>query len=259
MKLLIVEGNPKTIWQARLERGGVPYYQRFSKMLARLGYHDFSVAFPADGENLPTIGQLQNFDGILLTGSSLNVYDGVAEVTRQLDFAAHCFLSGVPIYGSCWGLQVAVVVAGGKISRNEKGREFGLAKDITLTTAGRHSPFFAGKPTQFDAYCIHEDDTSVLPDNVTVLARNEHSEVQSLILNYGKSEFFGVQYHPEFTWDDVAFLANDMQEKFINEGVFTDAASKAAYLEKMKNQIAVNQFDFHTREIANWLTQIRQR
>ncbi len=57
----------------------------------------------------------------------------------------------------------------------------------------------------------------------------------------------------------LMLTANDMQEKFINEGLFDDAESKAAYLEEMKNQVAVNQFDFHTREIANWLKQIRQR
>ena len=34
--------------------------------------------------------------------------------------------------GSCWGIQMAAVVAGGVIAKNPKGREWGIAKAITI-------------------------------------------------------------------------------------------------------------------------------
>ncbi len=253
MKLLIVEGNPARVRQAREAQGGVAYYRRFVQLLSDWGYNDTTVAFPADAQALPNSAQLAAFDGILLTGSSLNVYDTCAEVTRQLDFAEHCFASGVPIYGSCWGLQVAVTVAGGQIGKNQQGREFGIAQNITLTTAGRQSPFYADKPAVFDAYCIHEDDTHRLPDNTVVLAENAHSSVQALQLHYRRADFFGVQYHPEFIYDDAVFLANFMQARLTEEGIFSTQRSKTAYLAQMAGHNNLNDRDFHTREIANWL------
>lgn len=256
MKLLVVEGNPKRIWQAREEIGGVAYHRRFTNLLNYLGYSDIEIAFPVEGKQLPNSKQLQDFSGILLTGSSLNVYDDNHEVSNQLDFAAHCFSSGIPIYGSCWGLQIAIMVAGGKIGKGKKGREFGIAKDITLTQAGKESPFFQGKPAVFDAYCIHEDDTHELPENAEVLATNAHSDVQALTLTYGKSQFFGVQYHPEFIYDDVCFLANFMQQRLSEEEIFTSDKDKADYLATMRAHPTINDVDFHSLEIQRWLSQL---
>lgn len=251
--LLIVEGNPQHTWQSRMDIGGVPYHQRFKMMLDRLGYNNVEVAFPVEGNNLPSTEKLVDFDGILLTGSSLNIYSPEAEVTNQLAFAEHCFNSGVPVYGSCWGLQVAVVVAGGKVERGENGREFGAAKAIQLTQAGKDSRYFSNKPAVFDAFCIHEDETTILPKTAEVLAYNAHSQVQALTLTHGKSEFFGVQYHPEFVWDDLAFLAQIMQEKLTNEGIFNHQTSKEGFLEALRQNLQVNDFQQHTLEVANWL------
>lgn len=253
MKLLVVEGNPKRIWQPREAQGGMPYHRRFVQMLGNLGYAKTEVAFPVEGEQLPSRRQLQQYSGILLTGSSLNAYDDSPEVSNQLDFADACFASGVPIYGSCWGVQVAVMVAGGKIAKGKNGREFGIAQDITLTAAGRKSPFFQGKPSVFDAYCIHEDDTQELPANSELLASNAHSAVQALTIRHGKSHFFGVQYHPEFTYDDVRFLAKQMEKKFVEEGIYSTQKNQDDYIRKWLRHPYVNDTGFHTVEINNWL------
>lgn len=253
MKLLVVEGNPKTLWQERASMGSVPYHRRFIQMLHVLGYEAVDVAFPVEQEHLPDTQDLQRYAGILLTGSALNIYDTAPEVTRQLDFAAHCFAAGVPIYGSCWGLQIAVTVAGGRIGKSKNGREFGISKAIQLTDAGKKSPFFANKPAVFDAYCIHEDDTHELPDNTTILASNLHSEVQALSINYKKSAFFGVQYHPEFTYDDIRFLCDWMETRFITEGIYSTQKSKTDYINEILNHPTVNDYDFHVLEVANWL------
>ncbi|MGY0398471.1 MAG: type 1 glutamine amidotransferase [Ostreibacterium sp.] len=256
MKLLIVEGNPKLVWQSREHQGASAYHRRFAELLANLGYHNIEVAFPSESRHLPTNIQLKDFNGVLLTGSILNVYHKLSEVTRQLDFVTRCFATGVPIYGSCWGLQLAVTVAGGKIERCQNGREFGLSKAITLTQAGRNSPFYMGKSGVFDAYCIHEDETVILPKNTEILAKNNHSAVQALTFRYGQSDFFGVQYHPEFFWEDIHFLANLMEEQLTHEGIFTPNCKKTDYLQQMVESSELNQRDNHTLEIANWLRYI---
>ena len=47
-------------------------------------------------------------------------YDPTPCVSRQIDFARAAFAIGVPIWGSCWGLQLAVVGLGGSVRRNPR-------------------------------------------------------------------------------------------------------------------------------------------
>ena len=48
-------------------------------------------------------------------------------IINQIDLAKELFTKKNKIFGSCWGLQVLVTAAGGKIRKNPKGLEvFGL-------------------------------------------------------------------------------------------------------------------------------------
>ncbi len=264
MRLLVVEGNTSEIWQARQAKGGVPYHKRFLAMLKMLCPEaEVSVVFPADGTaGLPATRQLQKYDGVLWTGSSLYINDPIPGVERQLSFAEEVFASGVPVYGSCWGLQVAVVVAGGKVGTCAKGREFGVTTPIQLTAAGEKHIAFRGRKKPFPALCIHLDETLKLPDGATVLACNDHSEVQALTLQYKKSAFFGVQYHPEFTCADVAFIARYMADTLLREGVFESHENSEAFAKQMDEAAglpeAITNYAIHTQEIGNWLTSIKR-
>ena len=91
----------------------------------------------ADGERLPQGVALDDFDGIVITGSPLSVYQRVVEVTRQIELAHLAFESEVPTYGSCWGMQLMTAALGGAVRRNPQGREIGIARNIALTVHGR--------------------------------------------------------------------------------------------------------------------------
>ncbi len=122
-------------------------------------------------------------------------------VTRQIDFARAAFAAGVPVWGSCWGLQLAVGEAlGGSVQRNPRGRELPIARAITVTEAGRRDPLLASRPAVFDALCSHLDEIETLPPNSQVLAANEVSAVQAIAAQTpGRGSFHGTQYHPEHT------------------------------------------------------------
>ena len=92
------------------------------------------------------------------------------------------------IFGSCWGLQVLVTAAGGKIRKNPKGLEAVVAKEITLNEMGEKHPMYVGKNKIFDAFCWHYDDTENLPPDSKFLASNEKSEVQSIDFTINNSE-----------------------------------------------------------------------
>jgi GMP synthase (glutamine-hydrolysing) len=262
MKLLVVEGNNR---ETRLERGAFgikPYYQIFSEMLNEIvPYAEIDVAFPADDEKiLPSITELKAYDGVLWTGSSLSVLDLIPTVTQQLNFAENVFKSGVPFYGSCWGLQVATVVAGGSVAKSNNGLELDLSNPIQLTREGKKSPLFKGRENNYQALCIHYDEVSEVPENTTVLAYNSHSKVQAMTFEYLNSTFFGVQYHPEFSPIVMAQIISFLKEKLIESNYFSSEAEVEKEITKLKNPAIlpkeITNYKLHTQEISSWIQYI---
>ena len=177
---------------------------------------------PADAEVrfAPGTG-IGSFDAVAITGSALNVYDSGAHIERQVQLARAVFAAGVPFFGSCWGMQVAVTAAGGRVGRNPLGREFGFGRRIELSAAGRGHAMFAHKPDVFEAITVHGDDVAELPPDCTVLASNEMG-VQALEVRHGAGVCWGVQYHPEYTFAEIAATALRYGPTLIGEGLFAD-------------------------------------
>ncbi len=176
---------------------------------------------------------LETYDGVTMTGSALNVYNGGDPVTRQIELAKAVFAAGVPFFGSCWGLQVAVTAAGGEVRANPRGREFGFARRILLSDAGREHPLFAGKPPTFEAPCIHRDEIASLPAGAATLAVNDFG-VQAASFTHGRGTFWGVQYHPEYGYADIAAAAERYGETLVKEGMFPDTAALAAFAAELR-------------------------
>jgi GMP synthase (glutamine-hydrolysing) len=192
------------------------------------------IAFPADeGANLPDAAGLESYDGIVLTGSHLNIYDRTPEILRQIDLMRAVFASRTPSFGSCWGLQVAAVAAQGDVQKNPLGREVGFARRLTPTEDGRTHPLLAGRPAVYDAPAIHLDIVTALPEECTILAGNGVSQVQAAEIRRDGGVFWGVQYHPEFSLRELAVIIGRRSEILVREGFCRtdeDVASYAADL-----------------------------
>ena len=161
----------------------------------------------------------------MFSGSPLHIYDRVPEVTRQIDFAQAAFTVGLPVWASCWGLQLATVALGGTVRRNPRGRELGVARAITATTPGRSHPLLATRPSVFDALCSHIDELEQLPPGAEVLAQNEICPIQALAVELPSgSILFGTQYHPEFTLSVAAGLIEMRAATLVAEGFGRDCA-----------------------------------
>jgi GMP synthase (glutamine-hydrolysing) len=176
---------------------------------------------------------LEHYDGVTMTGSALNIYHGGAPVTRQIELAKAVFAAGVPFFGSCWGLQVAVTAAAGEVRANPRGREFGFARRVLLSDAGRAHPLFAGKPAVFEAPTIHRDEIVTLPADAQILAGNDFG-VQATSFSHGRGTFWGVQYHPEYDYVDIAAAAERYAERLVAEGMFRDGAALAAFVADLR-------------------------
>jgi GMP synthase (glutamine-hydrolysing) len=224
-RVLVVDGNRAETRARQLAAGGHGSGEGYVETLASL-LPDLrcDIVRPADEEaRLPSGVALADYDGVAITGSALNVYDGGTHIERQIELAKAVFAAGVPFFGSCWGLQIAVTAAGGVVRPNPRGREFGFGRRISLNAAGRAHPMFAGKADVFEAVTVHRDEIASLPPDATLLASNEMG-LQAAEIRHGRGVFWGVQYHPEYNYAEIAATAVRYGETLVAEGLFANAA-----------------------------------
>lgn len=235
IRLLVVDGNTAAV-RARLQAQlGYDTGRGYARVLGRIAAGiAVDVVAPADGPaELPAGVSLADYDGVTMTGSALNVYSGGDPVRRQVELARAVMAAGVPFFGSCWGMQVAVTAAGGEVRANPLGREFGIARRILLSDAGCRHPLFAGKPRVFEAPTVHRDIVVSLPADAAVLASNDFG-IQSVAFRHGPGTFWGVQYHPEYDFAEIAAVTERYGQVLVDEGRFADTAALAAYAQELR-------------------------
>ena len=234
-----------------------------------------AVAYPADPEpELPDDEGLAALDGVVWTGSSLTIHhEDDPRVRRQVDFARAAYAAGVAAFGSCWAAQLAVVAAGGRCAASPRGREFGVARRIALSDAGKAHPLFAGKPAVFDGFTSHQDEVVELSPGSELLASNAWSRVQAVSVGHRRGRFWAVQYHPEYDLHEVASLCRLRRDELVAQGTFADATAAVRHAEQLEALqadpgdaelraalgIGPDLLDpgLRTLEVKNWLVSLR--
>ena len=236
LRLLFVDGNMHETREGLRKAYGMAYGEAYAAEIAAIAPGIVSdICLPADeGANLPDSAGLESYDGIFLTGSALHIYDIAPPVTRQVELMRAIYASGTPCFGSCWGVQVGSVAAGGTVTANPKGRETGFARKITPTEAGRGHRLLASRPAAFDAPAIHLDTVALPAHGTTILASNAYSQVQAAEIRHKGGTFWGVQSHPEFSLKQMAAILGRMVPLLIEEGFRKDEASAKAWLDDLR-------------------------
>ncbi len=270
-RFLVIEGNsPKTMAEHEA-MGGTIASKGYSNLLRELlPGAAVDICYPGDiAAALPAGEALEGYDGIAITGSGLHVYNGGLEVTRQIDLVRTALTTGTPVFGSCWGLQVLTVAAGGNVRRNPKGREIGFGRSIRLTEAGRKHPMYVGKVEVFNAPTVHLDEVENVAPGTTILATNAVSSVQSAEIRTKGSVAWAVQYHPEYPLRELAAIVRRIGNGLIAEDFFADEAEVKAFAHDLdtldrdpackrlswRHGISTNVLDqkLRTSEVANWI------
>jgi GMP synthase (glutamine-hydrolysing) len=236
LRLLVIEGNARAAREAHKASFGKTPSQSYADTLLSIAPDAVcDICLPADpGANLPNGRGLEEYDGVAVTGSSLNIYDGGEAIERQLDLARAIYASKTAFFGSCWGLQLAAAASGGTVVKNPRGREIGIARNIAPTEAGARHPLLAGRPAAFDAPCTHLDVVGVPPGETAILASNRFAPVQAAEIRYAGGVFWGVQYHPEFTLTELASILERRTAPLAQEGLFADEAEGKAYCAELR-------------------------
>ena len=240
MRFLVAESETAEHRAERRERAGKSSGETFRATLEQMAPGAEIVRVePADanGDRM-SADEIAAFDAVFLTGSPLHVYDDAPEVRRQLAFMRAVFDSGVPSFGSCAGLQVAVAAAGGRVREMPERLEAAVARRITQTEVGRDHPLLAGRPPAWDAASVHSDEVEELPEGAVLLATNGVTRVQAVEIRHARGVFWGVQYHPELSPGEIASAIRAQGPSLVEAGLASgeDAVEqRAALLDRIQH------------------------
>lgn len=235
-RYLIAQSELPEDREKRRERAGRSAGETFQATLEQLcPGAEIDIVSPAD-RDAPrmSVAEIARYDAVLLTGSPMHVYEETPEVERQLAFMRAVFASGVPSFGSCAGLQVAVAAAGGKVRKMPERMEAGIARRISASEAGRSHPMLDGRGASWDAPGIHGDEVEALPEGSTLLAANAVTQVQAAEVRFDRGVFWGVQYHPELSLEEIALALRAQAADLVDAGLAESEADVARRADELQ-------------------------
>ena len=257
--ILIVEGNLKEENQNFIDVGIQTHTESLKDSLNYFSNNlNFDVVNPSSDNNLDLINKnLSKYDGLIWGGSSLNIYNATPEIKRQIEFMKVCQKKVKNILAICWGMQVAVTAAGGEV-RKAISSNIGIANEIMLSEDGLKHPIYKNKSNKFNSPAFNFDEVVKLPNNAICLASNKINKIQSLYFNVGDTKIWGLQYHPEITYEKMISLIEFRKDKLIeNRKVFKNEDQINDHISFIKNEISVSNRAQRMVELKNWLDNIK--
>ena len=185
--ILILEGNtPDMVAGGQMASGG--FVQSFAVLAPEASVkilNPYARAFSAH--------VLEGISGVVFTGAGVAWSTDAPEAAPLRHWMEGVLKAGLPIWGSCNGMQLAAVVLGGAVGASPNGIEVGVAREVQLTEAGASHDMLAGRSSGFAVPCIHRDEVLRLPEGAELLAGNAHSPVQAFAYEQGGVRVWATQ------------------------------------------------------------------
>ena len=257
-KILIVEGNLKEENTNFTEAGIQTHTQSLKESLDYLTKElVLDVVNPSSDENIQLYNnKLHTYDGLIWGGSSLNIYNDTPEIRKQIEFMKNCQNKVKNILAICWGMQVAVTAAGGQVKK-ANNPHIGIAKEIILNKNGLNHNLYKDKDSQFNSPAFNFDEVVKIPKNGICLASNKVNKVQSLYFEINQTKIWGLQYHPEITYEKMISLINFRKKRLIEtRKVFKNENDIENHVSFIENEILTSDKEKRMLELKNWLKSI---
>ena len=257
-KILIVEGNLKEENTNFTQAGIQTHTQSLKESLDYLTKELLlDVVNPSSDENIQLYNnKLHTYDGLIWGGSSLNIYNDTPEIRKQIEFMKNCQNKVKNILAICWGMQVAVTAAGGQVKKANTSH-IGIAKEIEINKNGLNHPLYKGKDIKFNSPAFNFDEVVKIPKNGICLASNKVNKVQSLYFEINQTKIWGLQYHPEITYEKMISLINFRKKRLIEtRKVFKNENDIENHVSFIENEILTSDKEKRMLELKNWLKSI---
>ena len=257
--ILVVEGNLREENQSFSEVGIKTHTESLKESL---NYYvdnlNLDVVNPSSDENFNSIiEKLSSYDGLIWGGSSLNIYNNTPEIKKQIEFMKECQKKVKNILAICWGMQVAVTAAGGVVKKAASS-QIGIANQIKISAEGLKHPIYKNKKDNFNSPAFNFDEVVTLPKNGICLASNKKNKIQSIYFTVGDTKIWGLQYHPEITYEKMISLIEFRKKRLIDKRkVFKNEDEIKNHIAFIKDEIAVSNKSQRMVELKNWLDNIK--
>jgi GMP synthase (glutamine-hydrolysing) len=184
-----------------------------SWIIKGLGLPDEKVMV-VDVRRTPELPRSHILAGVVITGSH-------AMVTHQEDWSRRtaAWLPGIvskkiPVLGICYGHQLLAHALGGRVADNPRGMEIGTVS-VDLTGDGRKDSLLGQLINPLELHVCHTQTVMELPPRAHRLASSNRDSHQAF--RVGPSAW-GVQFHPEFNSQSVAFYIQKYRQELTRQG-----------------------------------------
>ena len=256
LNILICEGNTPEEGKVFTDVGIPTHTESLKESLANFNTNlKIDVLNPCLELDLNQIvPNLNKYDGLIWGGSSLNIYNDTPEIRRQISFMKECFKNINKILAICWGMQVAVTAAGGEVKKGVNGSHIGIANEVQLTDSGINNSFYKDKSKKFNTPAFNFDEVVTVPQNSVHLAFNKINKIQGLNFKSGVSEIWGLQYHPEITYEKMIDIIKFRKKALIeNRKRFQNEEEINNHIDFIKDEIKKSKKNSRMMELRNWL------
>lgn len=128
------------------------------------------------------------YDALIVSGSQSSVYDDRPWIAHVEQYVRRALAAHAPVLGVCWGHQLLAQALGGTV-HSQSRYELGY---VTVEQIA-DDPIWKDVPHSFTVFATHSDAVTRLPENATLLARNNAG---AQAFRHGSA--VGVQFHPEY-------------------------------------------------------------
>ena len=254
-KILLVEGNLKEANQEFTENGIKTHTESLQESIS---YYTNNLEIDkvnpsSDKDIFDKVEDLNKYDGLIWGGSSLNIYSDTVEIRRQIEFMKECQKRIENILAICWGMQVAVTAAGGMVKRGQNGAHRGIAHEIIINNDGINHPIYKDKDKIFNTLAFNYDEVVTLPKGAILLSSNKVNNVMALNFETEISKIWGIQYHPEITYDKMITLIRFRRERLLENKSFSDERDLESHIKMIEDENKITKKESRMRELKNWL------
>ena len=260
LNILIVEGNIPEDSEVFIKAAGATAADNLKNLVLKLEPNsDIKIINP--GKDEETINALQNmdkFNGIIFTGGAMRINDMTDEIKKHINFASNCFKHNKKILAICWGLQVCSIAAGGKVAPGKNGAHIGIASDVEINNEGQKNLIYKNKNKKFTTPAFNFDEVCEIPEGATLLSSDKVNRVMGIYFISGHSEIWGLQYHPDYEYNQMVNLSNERKDRMITNKNFQDEDDFQNHMYYIKDEDKKLDFENRTCEVRNWLDFIKK-
>ncbi len=259
LNILIIEGNNSEDSSVFVKAAGATAADNLKNLVLKLEpYSNIKIINPAnDVETSEVLKNMDQFNGIIFSGGAMRINDMSNEIKKHIKFAFNCFKYGKKILAICWGLQVCSTAAGGKVLPAKNGAHVGIASDVKLNENGIQNLIYKNKKDIFTTPAYNFDEVVELPEGAILLSSDKINRVMAIYFKSGKSEIWGLQYHPDYEYSQMINLSKARKDRLLNNKVFINEKEYEKHIEYIIGEDKKLNFENRTCEVKNWLEIIK--